>query len=143
MKYYKDKDCNVFGFEEDGSQDDYISSGLVFITEKEANKLIEKEQESNRAEKKDFVPDVLSRFEMLSILKILKLNSGESMYKVLDNFIKELTDDSSDNIIIKTAWDTSTEFRRNSLLVAVAQKSLNLSDNETDELFKKGAQLST
>lgn len=143
MKYYKDKDCNVFGFEEDGSQDDYISSGLVFITEKEANKLIEKEQESNRAEKKDFVPDVLSRFEMLSILKILKLNSGESMYKVLDNFIKELTDDSSDNIIIKTAWDTSTEFRRNSLLVAVAQKSLNLSDNETDELFKEGAQLST
>lgn len=143
MKYYKDKDCNVFGFEEDGSQDDYISSGLVFITEREANKLIEKEQESNRAEKKDFVPDVLSRFEMLSILKILKLNSGESMYKVLDNFIKELTDDSSDNIIIKTAWDTSTEFRRNSLLVAVAQKSLNLSDNETDELFKKGAQLST
>lgn len=143
MKYYKDKDCNVFGFEEDGSQDDYISSGLVFITEKEANKLIKKEQESNRAEKKHFVPDVLSRFEMLSILKILKLNSGESMYKVLDNFIKELTDDSSDNIIIKTAWDTSTEFRRNSLLVAVAQKSLNLSDNETDELFKKGAQLST
>ncbi len=143
MKFFKDTDDNVFAFDEDGSQDKYISSDLVAISKGEADKLVEKAQEMSRAETEDYIPDTLSRFQMLSILKISKLDSGESMYQVVDNFINKLSDDSPDNIIIKTAWDSASEFRRESLLVSAIQKHLNLSAAEIDELFKNGAQLST
>lgn len=33
MKYYKDKIGNVFAYESDGSQDDYIKSGLTMMSE--------------------------------------------------------------------------------------------------------------
>lgn len=143
MKFFKDTDDNVFAFDEDGSQDKYISSDLVAISKGEADKLVEKAQEMSRAETEDYIPDTLSRFQMLSILKISKLDSGESMYQVVDNFINKLSDDSPDNIIIKTAWDSASEFRRESLLVSAIQKHLNLSAAEIDDLFKNGAQLST
>lgn len=143
MKYYKDKDDNVYAFEEDGSQNEYISSELIAISKEEADKLIEKAQEMSRAETEDYIPDTLSRFQMLSILKISKLDSWKSMYQVVDNFINKLSDDSPDNIIIKTAWDSASEFRRESLLVSEIRKHLNLSAAEIDDLFKNGAQLST
>ena len=143
MKFFKDTDDNVFAFDEDGSQDKYISSDLVAISKGEADKLVEKAQEMSRAETEDYIPDTLSRFQMLSILKISKLDNGKSMYQVVDNFINELSDDSPDNIIIKTAWDSASEFRRESLLVSAIQKHLNLSAAEIDDLFKNGAQLST
>lgn len=138
MKYYKDNDDNVYAFEEDGSQDEYISSELVAISKEEADKIIQKKREEEA-----YTPDTLSRFQMLTILKISKLGTGESMYQVVDNFINGLTEESSDNIIIKTAWDSASEFRRESLLVSAIQKHLNLSAAEIDELFKNGAQLST
>lgn len=140
MKYYKDKDNNVYAFEADGSQDEFISDDLIAITQKEAEDIIQKKQE---ADVEAYIPDTLSRFQMLSILKISKLDSGESMYQIVDSFIKGLPEDTSDNIIIKTAWDTAPEFRRDSLLVTEAQKKLNLTDAEADELFKKGGELST
>lgn len=140
MKYYKDKDDNVYAFEEDGSQDEYIPSDLVAISKEEADNIIEKNQ---KVEDDAGAPDTLSRFQMLSILKITKLDSGESMYQVVDSFIKDLSEDTADNIIIKTAWDTAPEFRRDSLLATAAQKRLKLSDAEADELFKNGAKLST
>lgn len=140
MKYYKDKDNNIFAFEADGSQDEFISDDLIAITQKEAEDIIQKKQE---ADVEAYIPDTLSRFQMLSILRISKLDSGESMYQVVDRFIKDLPEDTSDNIVIKTAWDTAPEFRRDSLLVTAAQKKLNLTDAEADELFKKGGELST
>lgn len=140
MKYYKDNDDNVYAFEEDGSQDEYISSELVAISKEEADKIIQKKREE---EEEAYTPDTLSRFQMLTILKISKLGTGESMYQVVDNFINGLTEESSDNIIIKTAWDSASEFRRESLLVSAIRKHLNLSAAEIDDLFKNGAQLST
>lgn len=140
MKYYKDKNDNIFAFEENGSQDEYIPPELVTISKDEADNIIEKAQEKIAA---SYNPDTLTRFQMLSILRISKLDSGESMYQVVDSFIKDLPEDTSDNIIIKTAWETAPEFRRDSLLVAAAQDRLHLSDAEADELFKNGSQLST
>ncbi len=39
MKYYKDKQCEVYAYESDGSQDADIAAGLTAITEEEANTL--------------------------------------------------------------------------------------------------------
>ncbi len=39
MKYYKDSQNNVYAFTADGSQDDYINSSMLPITEQEADEL--------------------------------------------------------------------------------------------------------
>lgn len=40
MKYYKDPNTNeVYAYESDGSQDEYIKEGLEAITEEEADKI--------------------------------------------------------------------------------------------------------
>lgn len=140
MKYYKDNNNNVYGFRSDGSQDEFIPKELINITPKEAENILKKQQED---QSEAYIPEVLSRFQMFSILKISKLNSGESMYQVLDGFIKDLPEGASDNIIIKTSWDFAPEFSRDSLLVTAAQRILKLSDDEIDELFKQGGKLST
>lgn len=140
MKYYKDNNNNVYGFRSDGSQDEFIPKELINITPKEAENILKKQQED---QSEAYIPEVLSRFQMFSILKISKLNSGESMYQVLDGFIKDLPEGASDNIIIKTSWDFAPEFSRDSLLVTAAQRFLKLSDDEIDELFKQGGKLST
>lgn len=39
MKYFKDGDGNVYAFEDDGSQDEFINSTLIGITELQANSI--------------------------------------------------------------------------------------------------------
>lgn len=39
MKYYKDENNQVYAFESDGSQDDYIPSNLIAISLEEADEL--------------------------------------------------------------------------------------------------------
>lgn len=39
MRYFKDENSQVFAFESDGSQDDFISKDLIQITEVEANEI--------------------------------------------------------------------------------------------------------
>ena len=41
FKYYKDNNGNLFGFNADGSQDNYIPSELISITNEEADVLRE------------------------------------------------------------------------------------------------------
>lgn len=41
MKYYKDSNKKVYGYESDGSQDHIISKDLISITEKEAKEIID------------------------------------------------------------------------------------------------------
>lgn len=39
MKYYKNENNQVYAYESDGSQDSYIASNLIAITESEAKEL--------------------------------------------------------------------------------------------------------
>jgi len=40
MKYYKNESNELYAYESDGSQDNVIKSGLIAITEEEANKIL-------------------------------------------------------------------------------------------------------
>jgi len=40
MKYYKDNNDKIYAFESDGSQDEFIPSGLVTITKQQADAII-------------------------------------------------------------------------------------------------------
>lgn len=47
MKYYKDDNNNIYAYNSDGSQDDFIKKGLILITEDEAMNIINPKPTNN------------------------------------------------------------------------------------------------
>lgn len=62
MKYYKDSNNNIYAFESDGSQDDYIPSGLTPITKAQADAIIEASQPAPEPKTKFTSLEYLDRF---------------------------------------------------------------------------------
>lgn len=87
------------------------------------------------------VPSYLSRFQAITILKITKLSKDKSLYQATDDYINSLSDDSLENITAKTAWETAQEFKRDSSLIKIAQSMFKLTDDQVDDMFKKGAKI--
>lgn len=140
MKYYKDKNGSIFAYARDGSQDMYIPADQKEITEEQAKTILQKRID---AFNDSYVPDSLTRFQLLSALKIFRLDNNESFFNAIDKGITSLSDGSIDNIIIKTAWETATEFGRGSLLVNFIQNHMLLTDTQIDDIFKKGGGITT
>lgn len=141
MKYYKDKNNQVYAYEEDGSQDEFIKGDLVAISKEDADKLIEAERLRNEQIILNVVPTVLSRFQAITILKLTKASKDKSLYQATDDYINSLADDTAENITAKTAWETAQEFRRDSALIKMAQGMFNLTDDQVDEMFRQGAKI--
>ncbi|WP_392564594.1 hypothetical protein RHO13_03775 [Orbus wheelerorum] len=138
MKYYKNNNNQVFAFELDGSQDSYIADDLVAITDVEANDIIEKYQNKLIEEQQKIVPQSLNRFQMLTVLRLTKLDNGSSLYQSADNYLNALTDDTIERVTVKTAWETAQEFSRDSALIGLIQTEFKLTDAELDDLFRQG-----
>lgn len=86
-------------------------------------------------------PEIFSRFQALTVLRLTKLNDKTTLYKATDDYINSLSDDSVENITAKTAWETAPEFRRDSALIQLIQRKFELTDNLVDELFVNGADI--
>lgn len=137
MKYYKDEKDQIYAFDADGSQDEVIPGHLTNIPEKEALDFVQKKQNKLSA---DFVPNLISRFQMLSMLKTTAYGNS-TMFQTVDDYVKNLDDDTPENVILKTAWDTAGEFSRDSIPVLTAQRLLGITDEQRDELFKKASNI--
>lgn len=92
-------------------------------------------------EQDKIVPDPLSRFQALTILKLTKLDGTKTLYQATDDYINSLDGDTVENITAKTAWETAQIFKRNSALIGLAQKLFKLTDEQVDEMFKQGAKI--
>lgn len=130
MKYYKTDKNQIFSYDGDDSQYDFIGNGLIEISEQEA-KTIEDEQ---LAAIENEVPTEISRFQMLAFLRVT-MYAGRTMYDWINDYVNDLDDKSDENIILKTAWETSSEFSRTSFPVMTAQRLFNLTDEQGDEMF--------
>lgn len=137
MKYYKDEKDQIYAFDADGSQDEFIPGHLTNIPEKEALDFVQKKQNKLSA---DFVPNLISRFQMLSMLKTTAYGNS-TMFQTVDDYVKNLDDDTPENVILKTAWDTAGEFSRDSIPVLTAQRLLGITDEQRDELFKNASNI--
>lgn len=137
MKYYKDSNEQIYAFDADVPQDEFTPAGLVSITEKEAMELAKKKQDELS---KDFVPDSISRFQMLALLKTTRY-ADSTMFQYVDDYVKNLDEETPENIILKTAWGTASDFRRDSMPVKTAQRLLGLTDEQRDDLFKKASEI--
>ena len=114
MKHYKDTNNQVFAFESDGSQDDYIGEHLIAITEAEAMAITnppptaEQLQAQAKAEKlqalaaitvttssgKVFDGNETARINMLSAIQSATfLNQTQAGWKLADNTVAIVTVD--------------------------------------------------
>jgi len=87
----------------------------------------------------NIVPVALSRFQALTVLKLLKLDDGQTLYKATGDYINSLSDDSIKNITVKNVWETVQEFRRDFALIKLAQNTLKLTNEQVDDIFVKSA----
>lgn len=162
MKYYKDENSQVFAYEdsvpefssyteidvenEDGEivkQKVYpeftVKEGLIAITKEEADAILKATQDEINTE--TCIPQSLSRFQALTVLKLTKINETTNLYQATDAYIKSLSGDTAQDVVIQTAWETASEFRRDSATILMAQKMFNLTDEQVDQMFINGAEI--
>ena len=124
MKYYK-KDNEVFAFEDDGSQDDYIKPEMVLMTSEEVDKHINPEKYMSAEEKLRLV-----RLRMPALTPI------EFDIKLVDaglyDQVQELI---ASDIKLKIAYTRATFFSRTDPFIDQARIALGLTDAQVDTIW--------
>ncbi|WP_392559652.1 hypothetical protein [Orbus mooreae] len=165
MKYYKDKNNQIWAYEDNipefGSYTEIetvndeesetviekvypeftVKEGLIAIMEEEANEINAKNQAKLEGNAEIYIPQVLSRFQALTVLKLTKINETTTLYQATDDYIKSLDGDTTKEIVIQTAWETASEFRRDSTLINTCKEMFHLTDEQVDEMFIHGSEI--
>ena len=125
MKYYK-LNNDVYAFEIDGSQDEYVTEDMVKMTDDEVDRHINPEKYLSDIEKAQ-----LNR-ERMPVLKPIdfdiKLNNA-GLYDVVQELIK-------DNFEMRIAYTRATFFSRTDPFVDQARIALNLTDEQVDMIWE-------
>ena len=125
MKYYK-KDNEVFAFEIDGSQDDYITEDMVKMTDDEVGRHVNPEKYLSDIEKAQ-----LNRERMPQLTPIefdIKLNNA-GLYDTVQELIK-------DKFELRIAYTRATFFSRTDPFIDQARIALNLTDEQVDMIWE-------
>ena len=125
MKYYK-LNNDVYAFEIDGSQDDYITEDMVKMTDDEVDRHINPEKYLSDIEKAQ-----LNRERMPTLSPIefdIKLNNA-GLYDTVQDLIK-------DNFEMRIACNRATFFSRTDSFIDQARIALNLTDEQVDTIWE-------
>ena len=125
MKYYK-KDNEVFAFELDGSQDDYITEDMVKMTDDEVGRHVNPEKYLSDIEKAQ-----LNRERMPQLTPIefdIKLNNA-GLYDTVQELIK-------DKFELRIAYTRATFFSRTDPFINQARIALGLTDEQVDMIWE-------
>ena len=120
-KYYKDIDNKIYAYEADGSQDDWISSDLISISEKEAESILKFE-----TEKTIRVESVTLRQAKLALLHV-------GVYSEIDQEIKSLPGD--EGIAARIEWEYASSVERDSPLVTTLTHKRGMTEDQLNDLF--------
>ena len=124
MKYYK-LNNDVYAFEIDGSQDDYITEDMVKMTDDEVDRHANPEKYLSDIEKAQ-----LNRERMPTLSPIefdIKLNSA-GLYDAVQELIK-------DSFELRIAYSRATFFSRTDPFIDQARIALGLTDEQVDEMW--------
>ena len=124
MKYYK-LNNDVYAFEIDGSQDDYITEDMVKMIDDEVDRHINPEKYLSDIEKAQ-----LNRERMLRLTPIefdIKLNNN-GLYDAVQDLIK-------DNFEMHVAYNRATFFSRTDPFIDQARIALGLTDEQVDTIW--------
>jgi predicted secreted protein len=125
MKYYK-KDDEVFAFENDGSQDEYITQDMVKMTDDEVDRHVNPEKYLSDIEKAQ-----LNRERMPQLTPIefdIKLNNA-GLYDTVQELIK-------DKFELRIAYNRATFFSRTDPFIDQARIALGLTDEQVDMIWE-------
>ena len=125
MKYYK-LNNDVCAFELDGSQDDYITDGMVMMTDEEVDRHINPEKYLSDIEKAQ-----LNRERMPTLTPIefdIKLVDA-GLYDQVQGLIQS-------DVKLKIAYTRATFFSRTDPFVDQARIALNLTDGQVDTIWE-------
>ena len=125
MKYYK-KDNEVFAFEIDGSQDDYITEDMVKMTDDEADRHVNPEKYLSDIEKAQLNRERMPRLTPIEF--DIKLNNA-GLYDAVQDLIK-------DNFEMRIAYNRATFFSRTDAFIDQARIALNLTDEQVDMIWE-------
>ena len=124
MKYYK-LGNEVYAFEANGSQDDYITEDMVKMTDDEVDRHINPEKYLSDEEKAQLNRE---RMPILSPIEFdIKLNNA-GLYDTVQDLIK-------DNFELRIAYNRATFFSRTDPFIDQARIALNLTDEQVDEMW--------
>lgn len=102
MKYYK-KDDQVYAFEDDGSQDDYITSDMVLMTADEVDRHLNPQ-------------NYLTDEQKLQIKKDGNLQKAQSEYDIatlkIDALSQQIEDEDGDIKTLESTKSTWTDYRK-------------------------------
>ena len=124
MKYYK-LNNEVYAFEADGSQDDYITEHMVKMSDDEVDRHVNPEKYLSDEEKAQ-----LNRERMPTLTPIefdIKLNNA-GLYDTVQGLIK-------DNFEMRIAYNRATFFSRTDPFIDQAQIALGLTDEQVDTIW--------
>jgi hypothetical protein len=125
MKYYK-KDNDVFAFEGDGSQDDYITEDMVKMTDDEIDRHINPEKYLSDIEKvqlnRERMP-ILSPIEF--DIKLVDAGLYDQVQALIQSDIK-----------LRIAYTRATFFSRTDPFIDQARIALNLTDEQVDTIWE-------
>ena len=124
MKYFI-LNGEVFAFEADGSQDEYITEHMVKMSDDEVDRHVNPEKHLSDEEIAQ-----LNRERMPNLTPIefdIKLNNA-GLYDAVQDLIK-------DNFEMRIAYNRATFFSRTSPFIDQAQIALGLTDEQVDEMW--------
>ena len=125
MKYFI-LNGEVFAFEADGSQDDYITKAMVKMTDDEVDRHVNPEKYLSDIEKAQ-----LNRERMLTLTPIefdIKLNNA-GLYDAVQDLIK-------DKFEMRIAYNRATFFSRTDPFIGQARIALGLTDEQVDMIWE-------
>lgn len=128
MKYYK-KDGEVFAFEADGSQDNFIADEMVLMTQAQVDEHLKVEV----LPLEQTLPPLTRRQFKLALL-------SEGLVDDIELAIDAI-EDANARAVIRIEYEEATQFIRTSDSVAYMQQLLGLSDERTNEIWEKALQI--
>ena len=130
MKYYK-KGSEVFAFENDGSQDEYITEDMVKMTIEEIDRHENPEKYLSDIEKAQLNRERMPRLTPIEF--DIKLNNA-GLYDAVQDLIK-------DNFEMRIAYNRATFFSRTASFVDQARIALGLTSEQVDAMWEQAITL--
>ena len=125
MKYYK-LNKEIYAFELDGSQDDYITKPMVKMTDDEVDRHINPEKYLSDIEKVQLNRERMPRLTPIEF--DIKLNNA-GLYDAVQELIK-------DSFELRIAYNRATFFSRTDPFIDQARIALGLTDEQVDTIWE-------
>jgi len=125
MKYYK-KDNDIFAFEDDGSQDEYITHDMVRMTDDEADRHVNPEKYLSDIEKAKLNRERIPTLTPIEFdIKLIDAGLYDQVQELIQSDIK-----------LKIAYTRATFFSRTDPFIDQARIALGLTDEQVDTLWE-------